>query len=162
MPNRLLELPNLRLWQAKWFLFCCKTSGCGKPRLSFSTGPKSALIPAQHGPAFSFRVIFVPSSMGNHHKNGGRRHPGASPFYMSIYLCIILYLCRCLQLSGQQHCNTAPNKYQSGSDQTRCIVRQGGLVASVEDITNAWGTMPNCQIILADSVHLKEVYKHVG
>ena len=81
VPQRLLELPNLRLWQTKWFLFWCTTRGCGKPSLSFSTGPKSAFIPAQHGPAFSFRVIFVPSSMGNHHKNGGRRHPGASPFY---------------------------------------------------------------------------------
>ena len=40
MPNRLLELRNDGLWQAKCFFFWCQTSGCGKPRLSFSTGPK--------------------------------------------------------------------------------------------------------------------------
>ena len=75
LPNRLLELPNYGLWQAKSFLFyrpatagcslqtlqtlrnfqtgswschktchtgswSCQTMGCGRPSLSFSTGPK--------------------------------------------------------------------------------------------------------------------------
>ena len=56
LPNRLLELPNYGLWQAKSFLLSApklpspllelprnlpnQTMGCGKPSLSFSTGPK--------------------------------------------------------------------------------------------------------------------------
>ena len=47
VPQRLLELPNLRLWQAKWFLFWCTTRGCGKPSLSFSTGPKLPDAPSK-------------------------------------------------------------------------------------------------------------------
>ena len=57
---RLLELPNYGLWQAKWFLFCCQTRGCGKPSPSFSTGPKLPDAPFE-----TLQTLQTPRNMPN-------------------------------------------------------------------------------------------------
>ena len=43
---RLLELPNYGLWQAKWFLFCCQTTGCGSQVFLFLLARNCQMLPA--------------------------------------------------------------------------------------------------------------------